>query len=61
MIPNELFKYGGCFLNEVVTKFIQDCWKELRVPDKIKKSRIVLLHKGGTLDNAENFRPIALN
>lgn len=47
----------GCY---ILTTLFNQCRTLGKVPDSWKKSRTVLIHKGGELDDPRNWRPIAL-
>ena len=56
-----IIKAGGDTLLNLITKIIQKIFEEERVPLRMKKSTIVLLHKKGNKTNPMNYRPITLN
>lgn len=61
LIPGELLKYGGKELHESVWKLFVHMWKEERVPDDFKVSRINALYKNkGDRSDCNSYRGISL-
>lgn len=43
-----------------LTKYIQECWEERKIPQVWKQAKLVLIPKPGKTQNIENLRPISL-
>ena len=60
-VPNELVKYGGEAVSEMIFCLLSKCWTSKNIPEEIKRTRICMIPKQGNRTDPANLRPIALN
>ena len=58
-LPVYVFKQLGIYLTYPLTKLINLCFRSGLFPSSLKIARITPIHKKGSKDLAENFRPIS--
>ena len=58
-IPAELIKAGGRTICLEILKLITSIWKKEKLPEELKESIIVPIHKGDKTD-CNNYRGISL-
>jgi hypothetical protein len=59
-IPAELIQAGGEMLLFVIHKLINSVWNKEELPDQLKESIIVPIHKKGDKTDCNNYRGISL-
>ena len=59
-IPGEIFKFGGNQATKMLTKLIQQIWKQGKVPQDFKDANITKLFKKGKRSICDNYRGISL-
>ena len=59
-IPTELIKAGGRTICLEIHKLITSIWKKQNLPEELKESIIVPIHKKGDKTDCNNYRGISL-
>ena len=60
MLPSRLLKDGAKEISKPLTHMINRSLSECTIPIEWKHAKITPIHKSGTLDNPDNYRPISV-
>ena len=59
-IPVEMFKAGGRTIGLEIHKLVTSIWKKEKLPEELKESIIIIIHKKGDKTDWNNYRGISL-
>ena len=60
-VAPEYVKYGGTEFIKVLTKLLQECWKQGKIPQRWRKTIVIPIHKKGNSNDCDNYRAISLS